>query len=402
MRNAPLEWVRGLAAVYVFLGHYNHLNDEQPLPWKWVQILHFGTEAVIVFFLLSGTVIRLSTERRRESRYEFLRRRAARILPLYWFAVAFTLAVQLCVTGHTDSWKQITGNLLMLQTQEALLVGPVRFNDPLWSLSFETVFYVIFACTIGRFQGVLLKAWAAAAVAGVVLQVVWNPEGVPGHLVIMFAYSAIWLLGYYLPDVAKVLNVDAAAAITCLGFVPMASRLVPTEAFHYHCAAVHLLVAVFVAPLIVYGLRAGGGYPIAQTTLRPWHTVLPYLILAPVCWFGPAQPTSRIVYVIAPGVAGAIGTAIGATALDPSKLLPRTGLTLGRVSYALYVIHCPVIYLSQAVSADVPTRVVFVLATVPALVVVMEYIFQPWTVRWLFADRGARPPRPPTAPRKAA
>src|ERR1700722_6314209 len=160
MRNSPLEWLRGFAALYVFLSHYSNLGIHD-LAGSWLSFLSFGTEAVIVFFLLSGAVIRLSTDRKSPSWREFLRRRGGRILPLYWFAIVFTLVSQQEISGSTDPWQTVASNLLMLQTTEDFIAQPLTLNEPLWSLSFETFFYCVFAASIGRFQGTFLRCWCA-------------------------------------------------------------------------------------------------------------------------------------------------------------------------------------------------------------------------------------------------
>src|SRR5262245_4752119 len=149
MRNSPLEWIRGCAAFYVVLSHYFRIDGLAERVGPFAAFLQFGTEAVIVFFLLSGAVIRLSVESRPKLRLEFLRSRAIRILPLFWFAVAFTLFVQWVSPQPADSWDIVAGNLFMLQTWEGFIVRPVLFDNALWSLSFEAFFYVCYALTIG-------------------------------------------------------------------------------------------------------------------------------------------------------------------------------------------------------------------------------------------------------------
>lgn len=57
---AYIEAVRGFAATYVFVGHLV-LNNFSEMA-HWTILFHFGQEATMVFFVLSGFVIMYSTE----------------------------------------------------------------------------------------------------------------------------------------------------------------------------------------------------------------------------------------------------------------------------------------------------------------------------------------------------
>jgi peptidoglycan/LPS O-acetylase OafA/YrhL len=53
MRNVGLELTRGLAALVVMLNHSTAIPGVRDHLGKWAMLLNWGTEAVIVFFLLS-------------------------------------------------------------------------------------------------------------------------------------------------------------------------------------------------------------------------------------------------------------------------------------------------------------------------------------------------------------
>ena len=61
MKLWKLEAIRGLAALYVVVGHIYHDS---------FLILRFGQEAVIVFFLLSGFVIEYSHHHSRDKSFK--------------------------------------------------------------------------------------------------------------------------------------------------------------------------------------------------------------------------------------------------------------------------------------------------------------------------------------------
>jgi len=107
----------------------------------------------------------------------------------------------------------------MLQTQRRSSSVRLHSNDPFWSLSLRRLFYLTFALAIGRFQDRFLKVGVVLAAVAVGLQLGWNPGVLSGHVVSMFAYSTIWLLGTICRP-CEVVRADSAAVIALLGLVP--------------------------------------------------------------------------------------------------------------------------------------------------------------------------------------
>lgn len=140
-----LEAVRGLAALYVFIHH------AQLLPNKGVgAILYFGQEAVILFFLLSGFVINFSQKPGAFDAGRYVRLRIRRIYPIFLLCL-FVSYLAVCLIG--GGWapvrlQELIGNIFMLQDVAALKRGvwfdTYQGNLPLWSLSYEWWFYLLF------------------------------------------------------------------------------------------------------------------------------------------------------------------------------------------------------------------------------------------------------------------
>lgn len=158
-----LDSLRGVAALIVVFHHYFVYNTEVfegfdrhhqllfPIA-KFISDLNHL--AVMFFFVLSGFVIYLATykldfQKRADLNY-YLYKRFRRILPLYWFTLFFTLSLGLATQNTQNSsfsLFNLFGNLLFLQTSSK--VGPYWFepyglNGPLWSLAYEMFFYLIF------------------------------------------------------------------------------------------------------------------------------------------------------------------------------------------------------------------------------------------------------------------
>jgi peptidoglycan/LPS O-acetylase OafA/YrhL len=140
-RLEKLESIRGLAAVYVVLHHLARTF----LPHRWYRLpFVFGPEAVMIFFVLSGFVIYYSSA---ASPVEMQLRnysvkRIRRIYPIFLCALVIAYFCHAIVlrSWFVPSWKLAAGNLLMFQ---GISIDPF-YNGPLWSLSYEWWFYVLF------------------------------------------------------------------------------------------------------------------------------------------------------------------------------------------------------------------------------------------------------------------
>jgi peptidoglycan/LPS O-acetylase OafA/YrhL len=146
-----LEALRGFAALHVLLNHvsnsYLHLQHS-----FWALPLRFGQEGVLIFFLLSGFVICYSHHRAAAGgdgfRIYFFKR-GRRIYPI--FLLALLLAYGIACLGAQDwapvNFRQLFGNIFMLQDhtdRPGVFCLPFADNQPLWSLSFEWWFYMMF------------------------------------------------------------------------------------------------------------------------------------------------------------------------------------------------------------------------------------------------------------------
>ncbi|MDF4201871.1 acyltransferase [Maribacter sp. SA7] len=156
-----LDSIRGMAALVVLYHHIFKLNknifhsilsEKIYLIFKFISDLNF--EAVLLFFIISGFSIGLSTIKRplknKDDINGYLYRRFKRILPIYWIAITLSLLIGLVMNLQNlpdFNIKNLIGNLLFLQTGKIIensWVIPYGLNGPLWSLSFEMFFYLFF------------------------------------------------------------------------------------------------------------------------------------------------------------------------------------------------------------------------------------------------------------------
>lgn len=145
---SQVEAVRGAAALYVLVYH-----SSLPSLFPGIPLLRLGSEAVILFFILSGFVISYSSDMRLSvpgGVFSYIRNRVRRIYPLFVVALAVTFLLNCWRAGSLlpFDYKNCVLNLAMLQDltwmKEGAWAPTFGGNDPLWSLSYEWWFYIAF------------------------------------------------------------------------------------------------------------------------------------------------------------------------------------------------------------------------------------------------------------------
>jgi peptidoglycan/LPS O-acetylase OafA/YrhL len=158
MRLEHIDGLRALAALYVVVHHMVfYMNDSLPAGRMQHigQLFMFGHYAVDIFIVLSGFCLMLPVIRNEwqlaGGAWLFFKKRARRILPPYFSAVAFSLVlIFLCIGKSETIWKNslpITwpGILAHLVLVQDIFNGTVfKINYVLWSISVEWRIYFLF------------------------------------------------------------------------------------------------------------------------------------------------------------------------------------------------------------------------------------------------------------------
>jgi peptidoglycan/LPS O-acetylase OafA/YrhL len=172
-RLAGLDGVRGLAALFVVVHHVflrafpGYPVDRAPF---WAGWFIYGRFAVVVFIVLSGFSLALSPARhgwRLDGISRFASRRAWRILPPYWAALVFSLAVAWLAVpppgqGAPDA-KSVVVNGLLVQN----LIGAPSPDRSFWSIAVEAQLYVVFPLLL-----LMVRRWGAVVMVAAVTLVV--------------------------------------------------------------------------------------------------------------------------------------------------------------------------------------------------------------------------------------
>jgi peptidoglycan/LPS O-acetylase OafA/YrhL len=182
IRLAYLDGLRALASAYVVLFHALPGFSAQNLigPWRLLKrTFAYGHEAVAIFIVLSGYCLMLPVVRRDPELLgvalgQFVARRAKRILPPYFAAVAFSIALlatipSLRVRGTRTIWDDSLPGLDVGAIVSHLLVVHNWFpqygyqiNGPLWSVASEWQIYFFFPL-------VFLPLWRRVGMLGALL-----------------------------------------------------------------------------------------------------------------------------------------------------------------------------------------------------------------------------------------
>jgi peptidoglycan/LPS O-acetylase OafA/YrhL len=153
--HPELDVLRFFAFCLVFL---THVGPQYATAFPLMTTLSFGgTFGVPLFFTLSSFLITelllAEIERTRTINLgAFLMRRILRIWPLYFGFLIFGIAVLRHVGVQLNSGLVLSYFTLSANWYYALVFAPVVFIAPLWSISIEEQFYVIWS-TVARFAG---------------------------------------------------------------------------------------------------------------------------------------------------------------------------------------------------------------------------------------------------------
>jgi peptidoglycan/LPS O-acetylase OafA/YrhL len=201
-RLEKLEAVRGFAALYVVFFHL--LPQKIYLFGLNIGILfRFGPEAVIVFFALSGFVIKYTWEKSLDKsfRYYFVRRFIRLYIPLFFiFLMGYLIKCYTESTLSNPDWPTLLGNIFMLQdviSQKPNVISAAYMgNGVLWSLSYEWWFYMLFFFLVKNIDSEKLNKWVnimviVAAATYLVYPFIVNR---------LIMYFSIWWIGVNFAD----------------------------------------------------------------------------------------------------------------------------------------------------------------------------------------------------------
>ena len=269
-----LEAVRGLAAIYVFVGHclFQRFFDKAsfgPLSY----LFRCSQEVIMAFFLISGFVIFYSVASKPQMRFaDYARARIFRIMPILLLAllVSYVLAAAPAgpaAPGDKQAWF---GAVFFLADEPTLKPGvwfsPFYGNDPLWTLTYEWWFYFLF-WPIYRHVPIAAQRHVVLLLAVIGLL---SYTTVPNQVSLVLSYFPIWWVGVELArctlrdglkrplDMLVPLGQLALLGVLRVALLPFSSRADIHRGFGYHplLELRHLVAALVIAVLALAWHRA--------------------------------------------------------------------------------------------------------------------------------------------------
>jgi len=315
-RVASLDGLRGVAALVVLAHHalltmsgfaavyWNLPHPGFVSPWAYtpLHVVWAGSEAVLVFFVLSGVVLMLPAARGRPQLWRaYYPSRLVRLYVPVAFAVVFALALARIwprtTTPDDSPWIQMhqEAPTIAAGLQNLFLLGGTTWLDsPLWSLRWEVVFSLLLP----------LYLWVSLRWGGRW----WAPIGV--------VLVALTVAGGYF-------GIDALRYLPYFGL--------------------GTLVAVKHEELTAIADRFGTTW--RSTVLQLAFLIAAILALTFTWWPAPLLPAALgpLSQVIVPLGATAVVVAVICLPIVRRAMSSRVLLAAGTISFSLYLVHEPIL-----------------------------------------------------------
>jgi len=346
--NVNLEILRGFAALLVVFSHiiYHHKYfNSTYLPSGVENLPRPGHIAVLIFFILSGYVIGLNHKERLKGSniFIYLKKRFLRIYPIYFLAILLGLLV---AAVRYDLFT-IIANFTLTQN----ISYPVIWeNNPAWSLNYEILFYLLFL-PISFFQINSILAFVIFLLTGIIsIYLPINPI-IPAYA---FGYC-FWLLGMYMSNSFK--QSTYRIKIIPLIFYILAISVIVGEHESY---VIRLFSLIRTPPVQHAKLWAQEIIGLSDLLL------MPYAFMIVLIFAGKEFKYSKFIFIVmqlfplyviysyykkniydCDFYIGVICYVLASFTLFiniPEGQIKKFGIWLGSISYGIYIIHFPVLF----------------------------------------------------------
>ena len=318
-----LEGIRGLAALYVVLGHLCTLSDPSVSSGRishapeWLQrtmaCFSYGHLAVAAFIVISGFCLELSLFAREDgvlhSVKRFYLRRAQRILPPYYVCLAISIYVALRVTIYQvgqpfSQYLPIDRPTILTHVFLVHNFSPdwmYKINGVLWSIAIEVQLYILFPLFVWCLNKIG-RLITLAAVAGI------------AYLTILHVPQAPKLYFWYMPlFVAGIVAANLAFKPGKIGRLPVVGSLLTLASLAGCYYAISQDWPIYASDSFIGVAIACACYAMTGAPRGPLYR---FLILRPIVFLGTFSyslylmhhPIAQLLYATRPGwVGGEIG-----------------------------------------------------------------------------------------------
>ena len=311
-----LDTLRAIAALMVVVCHIELRKPDYV--HKFQCLLIWGGAGVHIFFTLSGFLITYLLLREKEvtstiNIKDFYLRRVLRIWPLYFFVLLFTyLVIQYLMPGvynfnarHTD-WAGITMNVFFLTNVTLVMQYTPLVISTVWSIGIEEQFYLFWPWIARKAKAVALKLMLSIVIAIPLLRI------------------AVHLLASRYHSTS----------------LELAADIIATSRFDV------MAMGGLLAYIGYYGSIRIGKLAINKQLVQ--HKAVQILAYLGFAFFLGMAMAGRFAEADLYGISFCTAIIIFNLSLNPASLLRienKAGNYLGKISYGLYLLHMPLIYI---------------------------------------------------------
>lgn len=386
-----LEGVRGIAALIVAVSHAvtdprssNFSVDPQFQPWSFLPFALPAHSAVLIFFILSGYVIGFSHQGSWSSRAtkDYLTKRAIRLLPIYFLSLFVSIVVRI----GQDSPATILSNAVFLQ---GITSSSPQNNPALWSLSCEVFYYLLF---IGLWK-YRPNLKGMAVVAAVVSLIGFVTPAFPQWVSSYSTGWVFWLLGLHVANLQPTESEPKVPLVSLFCLIAATNSLQPGSVLFNGLGLRNDHAGVVSAPdLFLIPIVLATFTLLAKRDLN-YRKVLWGLAAATVV--GQLALLAKMHVLVQTDARrtalALIGLGLVLLPLRFSLQPLRKAAPIGRISYALYVLHMPLLVAMHfyfvpsfaGSSISFVTRFVIWLMTTLSLAWALELVYQPFVKKQL-------------------
>lgn len=418
-RILVIESARGAAALYVVLAHFLQLlglranGADSPL---WLDLLGgYAHQAVLFFFLLSGFSIHYASAGRPLNspagilHYYYLRLR--RIYPILLLILVFSCLLIFTgavmeLPGYAQMWQAMSGSQiaqnLMLLADLPYVCG--RWADVIgnfgqvWSLAYEIVYYAIYPLfwLLARRYSIILSVGVGCALS---LLAAWANRWHCDHIFNVLGLYFAWCLGAGIADLRmRKRRVPMPRWLFYLGIYCLL-QMIPVISETSLSFSIEALWITLFALLMLY--------PISNASLQSLEKQQKSLLLLAVMFvaaaillvshYRPLAHNAALLHertlFIAVLWCGLLFSDSAPAARRLLQVLIGKLVPIGAISYALYLLHMPLMHFARALALPGASLVLWMLMAVALSVVLaqwMELRYQPRIADWLDARLGKR------------
>ncbi len=203
-----IEAIRGFAAIYVLLGHivllykpYSYFPKSQ---FVMKTIFGYGHEAVILFFIVSGFSIyyssRFTNFKNKDELKLYFYKWFRRIYPIFFISLLLALLV-LYITGlSSDLNRNILSFLFLTDISRGSIANPIPTNFPIWSLTYEVFYYILYPILLLGIHKFGLKKVTGLVIIVSFIASLFYFFGYPNYFSNVLQYYWTWMAGVIIAD----------------------------------------------------------------------------------------------------------------------------------------------------------------------------------------------------------